>query len=248
MKIFKYLILSIALLLSGIAAYYSVFGLAKLFAGSYVAIIIMASIIEVGKLISVTILKRYWNKLTKLIRIYLLIATFFVMILTSLGIYGFLTYSYQETINKKTIIDSQVSNLEFKKNKFKNDLQRQNEILENKNIRINKLTDIRINQENRIDSLYSKNYYSVAKRTEQSIENANIEIENLTSEINKISNNMNGINDSILYYEYKIIESNSNELLSELGPLIYISKLLNIEMDKVINFLILLIIIVFDPL
>ena len=66
-KIFAYIVLVSALSLAGCAAYYSVFGISKLFAAQAFAVAIMASILEVSKLVAATYLHRYWKKINILL-------------------------------------------------------------------------------------------------------------------------------------------------------------------------------------
>ena len=68
---FKYLILLASLLIAGIAAFFSVTGLAKLFAGAFIPVLIMASVLEMGKLVSASFLTRHWKNLTIILRFYL---------------------------------------------------------------------------------------------------------------------------------------------------------------------------------
>ena len=70
-KTFPYIVLIAALSLAGIAAYYSVFGLSKLFSAKATAVIIMASALEISKLVTATFLHRFWNKISILLKIYL---------------------------------------------------------------------------------------------------------------------------------------------------------------------------------
>jgi hypothetical protein len=104
-----------ALSVSASAAFYSITGLSKLFAGASLAVIIMASSLEVAKLVIASLLYQYWDKLNILLKVYLTIAVTVLILITSAGIYGFLSSAYQDTANKSSIIDQQVLALETKK-------------------------------------------------------------------------------------------------------------------------------------
>jgi len=95
--IFPFIIALSALSVSLSAAFYSVSGLGKLFAGASTQVIIMASSLEIAKLVIAYLLYQYWNTLNKILRAYLAIATIVLMLITSMGIYGFLSGAYQET-------------------------------------------------------------------------------------------------------------------------------------------------------
>lgn len=79
------------------SAFFSIFGLAQLFAGASTAVIIMASSLEFAKFVSTGFLYRYWGHINRPIRYYLLCAVFTLMCITSMGIYGFLSNAYQKS-------------------------------------------------------------------------------------------------------------------------------------------------------
>lgn len=78
------------------AAYFSIFGLSKLFAGATLSVIVMASSLEFGKLVGASFLYRYWDKINTLMKSYMLLAVFLLIGITSMGIFGFLSNAYQE--------------------------------------------------------------------------------------------------------------------------------------------------------
>jgi hypothetical protein len=99
-KLFPYIIALSALAVSASAAFYSVSGIMKLFAGASLAVGIMAGSLEVAKLVIASLLYQYWTELNKVLRTYLTIAAFVLILITSAGIYGFLSSAYQETANR----------------------------------------------------------------------------------------------------------------------------------------------------
>ena len=94
-KSFSKLVGLSALLIAGSAAFFSVFGLSKLFAGASLAVIIMAGSLEFGKLVAASFLYRYWNKINSLHKTYMTIAVVTLVFITSAGIFGFLSNAYQ---------------------------------------------------------------------------------------------------------------------------------------------------------
>ena len=84
-----------ALLIAFSAAFFSVFGLSKLFAGATLSVIIMAGSLEFGKLVAASFLYRYWDKINLLQKFYMTLATIILIIITSAGIFGFLSNAYQ---------------------------------------------------------------------------------------------------------------------------------------------------------
>ena len=94
-KFFAFLVGLSALCIAGSAAFFSVFGLSKLFAGATKEVIVMAGSLEFGKLIAASFLYRYWLKVNKAMRAYMLVGVIMLVIITSAGIFGFLSNAYQ---------------------------------------------------------------------------------------------------------------------------------------------------------
>jgi hypothetical protein len=117
-KVFPFLIALSALAVSGSAAFYSITGLSKLFAGASTEVIIMASSLEAAKLVMASLLYQYWDKLGKLLRTYLTIALLVLIGITSAGIYGFLSGAYQDTANKASVVDKETQVYKVKKERF----------------------------------------------------------------------------------------------------------------------------------
>ena len=85
-----------ALSISGVAAYYSIIGLAKIFAAAYIPIIIMGGVLEVGKLVTAVWLHRHWTVAPFFLKTYLTFAVVVLMFITSMGIFGFLSSAHIE--------------------------------------------------------------------------------------------------------------------------------------------------------
>ena len=128
---FFILLLSMAALsLAGTAAYFSVFGLTKLFYAAGLGITILAASLEFAKLVTVSYVYRFWKVIKSGLRGFYIFAVIFIMLLTSIGIYGFLTGAYQQSANKLETRDSQIKIAENKKNLFVSQLDRVNKIIE----------------------------------------------------------------------------------------------------------------------
>ena len=245
-RIFPFIIAFSALSVSASAAFYSVTGLSKLFAGASFAVIIMAASLEITKLVIASLLYQYWDKLATTLKVYLTIAAGVLIMITSAGIYGFLSSAYQETANKSSLVDSKVKLLETKKTSFEK-IKKQYEI-EKQSITEN-ITTLRnalgSNNQSYIDANGNTISYSSSanrKAYEKQLEVAIQKDEQLTAKIQIY-------NDSLINLETQIVQTQSNtELAAELGPLKYLSNLTGIPMDNIINYLLLIIIFVFDPL
>jgi len=247
-NVFQLILGVTAIALAGCAAYFSVFGLSKLFAGAALSIIIMASILELAKLVSVSYLYTHWKDISSLLKTYLITGTFILMLITSLGIYGYLSNAFQITASGLDRTNKQISLIENKKSLFQTELENYNKQLDLKNKRINSLTDLRNNQESRIDTLYKWGKSTSAKRTEDLIKDADLNIKSISTEMFTDNKKISLLNDSISKYELQIIELSSNSFSADLGPLKYLSDLLHKPMNIVVNWFMLLLIFVFDPL
>ncbi len=238
--------LIMALAVAGCAAYFSVWGLSQLFAGAGLAVIIMASVLEIGKLVVTTVLHTYWDKLAKALRVYLSISVVVLMLITSAGIYGFLSNAYQKTANKLEIHEGELSVLDGKKGIFQKGIDDNQKIIDTKNKRLDQLSNLRTTQENRIDASKSNRD---RKSVRGDIASANSEIQKLSTEIDILNTKNAVLADSIGKYNVKALEMKSgSDVAGEVGPLKYIAELTGISMASVVNYLILLLIFVFDPL
>jgi hypothetical protein len=94
-KYFIYWIGLSALLIAGSAAAFSVYGLAKLFSGAFISVVIMASSLELGKLVAASFLYRYWNFINWFQKVYMTFAVVVLVFITSAGIFGYLSNAYQ---------------------------------------------------------------------------------------------------------------------------------------------------------
>lgn len=233
--------------LAGTAAYFSVFGLSKVFAGAKMPAIIMASAIEFGKIVAVSFTNKFWNTIGKL-KGYLLAAIIVAMLVTSASIFGFLSDAYQKTADQLTIVNKKIDIENNKKAYLLEQISNYNKQSDLKSKRIDQLNQLRSNQESRLDSMYSKNWYSAARRVEIQISDASKEIIDLTSDMNNIANERFNLNDSINSIETRILEYNSTDASAELGPIIFVKDLFNTEMDKVVIIFIFMLIFVFDPM
>jgi len=238
-KIFPYIIALSALSVSASAAFYSVTGLSMLFAGASLAVMIMAASLEVAKLVIASLLYQYRKTLPKLLKWYLTIAAAVLILITSAGIYGYLSAAYQKTADQTSIVESKIAALESKKKLFE---ETRNNILKEKQ----SIASLQGNLSQASTTQYTDRKGNLVVRSnDAAIRN----IESASKSNEKLSAKINVVNDSIFSIESKILEVKTTATAeSELGPLKYLSKLTGIAMDRIINWYILVIIFVFDPL
>ena len=247
-RIFPVIIALSALSVSASAAFYSVTGLSKLFAGASLQVLIMAGSLEFAKLVIASLLYQYWDRLNKALKAYLSIATFVLVLITSMGIYGFLSAAYQETATQAGIVEKEIALLELKRDRFeadriyyKVDKESLSEDIAELRKALSSGTTVQY-----VDKETGQVITTTSRSTRQAFEK---QLDVAIKERNVIAKKLEAATDSVSSIEIKILEVEStSETTSELGPLKYISKLTGISMDKIVNLLLLTIIFVFDPL
>ena len=244
---FPFLIGFSALSVSASAAFYSVSGLSKLFAGAAFEVIIMAGSLEFAKLVTASLLYQYWDTINKTLRTYLSIATIILVLITSMGIYGFLSAAYQETYSKLSVLENQKSFIQQKINFYQNDVNRYDTEIERISSNISTLSNAKASTIEVQDSTVSGGIRRTISTTELRMAQSRINIE---EENRKLAQKQRTIaSDSLQKFQLQVLElDNNNKIAGELGPLQYLSGLTGISMDKIINWLLLIIIFVFDPL
>ena len=245
--ILKILVGIIALALAACAAFFSIVGLSKLFAGAFAAVVFMATTLEASKLVIASFLYRTWSTVNKVLRTYLIAAVAIIALITSIGIYGFLSGAYQTTKSKYELSTSQNDSLLIKKSYYDNNLTSYKTQLEIKTNQLTNLSNIRNSQETRATQLVTLN---------KSSRSADRSASKTDKDITQLNKDINILNDSIVKFsmessKLKLQSTQANlqsDVSSELGSLTYISRVVGIKMDTVVNILIILFMIVFDPL
>lgn len=246
-KIFPWIVAFSAFTISFSAAFYSVYGIGKMFAGSSTNVMIMAGSLEFAKLVIASFLYRFWNEINRILKWYLSVACILLVCITSAGIYGYLSSAYQETSNKVEKIDKSTSVISNKKIILEKEIAQSEKQLEYKNNRINSLAEIRNKQQSNQDNLINNNRsLSGLKSQTDQIVKENFKLDN---DIKVIQDSIESKNKQISDLDMQILSISSNsEVASEIGPLKYLSKLTGKSMDEVVNWFILILMIVFDPL
>ena len=246
-RIFSYIVLITALSLAGSAAYYSVFGISKLFSAQAVAVAIMAGTLEAAKLITATYLHRFWKHINFLLKTYLTIAVIILMFITSLGIYGFLTAAYQTTANELSVMDKEITIIDLKKQRYQEQLTG---YIQEKNQLANSISELTKGLSNNTvqwkDKETGQILTSTSSRTRKVLTS---QLNDIKQQRNNVSLKIEALTDSVTSLDISILDIESNSTVTnEIGPLKYVSELLDRPMNQVVNWFILIFIFVFDPL
>jgi len=233
-KLFPYVIALSALSVSASAALYSVVGLSKLFAGAKLQVMIMAGSLEFAKLVIASVLYQYWEKTNKLIKAYLLIALLILITITSGGIYGYLSGAYQETSNQEQFLEKEVAIIDSKRIRFEEQRTDYQTSIQTWTKALANPTQIQY-----VDKESGQLVTTTSSRQRKVLE----------SELKEAKINLSAVTDSIAVLDMKILDMQlNNEAARELGPLKYMAKLFDKDMDQIINWFMIMIIFVFDPL
>ena len=243
-----FLVVLSALLISASAAFFSVYGLSKVFAGAGVSVIIMASVLEGSKLISAYALHQNMKVFPSFLKIYLSIAVVVLMIITSAGIYGYLSNAYQITANVNTIAEKEIAIVQAKVDNLTTrleDLQKEREsvVSDIKDLRTGLSSGTMVSY---IDKKSGEKITTSSASTRQSLEK---QLDEAVSRRDNVLKSIEELSTQIDSFKIEILTKESdNDAAAELGPIIYLSKVTEVPMDNLMNYFILMIIFVFDPL
>jgi len=245
-KIFPYVVYAAAFALAGSAAYYSVFGLSKLFSAQALAVTIMAGTLEVSKLISASYLHRYWKQIGLLLKTYLISAVMILMLITSIGIYGFLVSAYQTTADQLTVLDKQVNVVELKRERF----QQQLDEYSAEKIQLNQsISELSKGLSNNVIQYTDKDGNLITTTSSATRKVLEAQLNDAKNQRDAVSIKLEALTDSVTKLDLNVLDLESNnDVAAELGPLRYVAELTNQPMNRVVNWFILIFIFVFDPL
>jgi len=232
-----------AIVIALVAAFFSVYGIATLFAGAFVLTAIMASALEVGKLVAVTYLYRYWKKTKGFLKTYLSIATLVLMLVTSLGIFGYLSAAYQKSSLEFKAAQDKIVMVEEQKTYL------QDKISQSKT-RIKTLNDMRLMQESRMNealtnAFLTRNPIQLKQIQDQTAELIKSADSDIRSENDKIQTTV----DEIAKIDQQVNEMKfSSAEKKDIQTFKFVADQFGTSLDKVAKWFIITLIFVFDPL
>ena len=207
----------------------------------------MAASLEVAKLVIASLLYQYRKTLPFLLKAYLSIACVVLILITSMGIYGFLSAAYQDTANKEGNVEARIVLIETKRDNIKEQL----EVYTDEKTSINEaVAELRKGLSNNKVQWRDKETNQIITSTSSSTRKAlTKQLDQAIERQTEVNTKVDDLNEKIFNYETEIVETRIEDgNTSELGPLKYLSGLTGLPMDKIINYLLLTIIFVFDPL
>jgi hypothetical protein len=230
----KYLVGFSAIIVAGCAAYFSVTGLGVLFAGATASVMVMAGALEFAKLVAATYLKQEWDTLKGFNKWYLTVSVATLMLITSAGIFGYLSNAFQQQNLGLQKIERDIAVYQTQIEKNDAEIARYTTQLTNQQ-------NIRNSQEANLSKQIDKN--TSTSRVTQMIKTADKEIASVSKRIDELTIQNNVALDSI-----NSIKNNNIELEREVGGFRFVAEAFNVPLNDVVKFFILIIVLVFDPL
>jgi len=235
-KYFPVLLLLSAVIVEASAVFFSVFGLTKLFAGAAISVGIMAGSLELAKVISVSYLYRYWGELKFLFKTYMTTAVFILMLITSLGIYGFLSNAFQSStlvlekdVAKLTLLEQEIV-------RYKED----NTSLKNEKTELQRILSEELRSLTTADT--SRRYADATARR-NATQRWQPQIKEKDAQIAENNKKIEQLSQQITDSKVAMIDTGA-----DVGPIIFVSQAFGVGINVVVQWLILLFIVVFDPL
>ena len=223
----KVLLFMAAIAVAGTGAYFSVTGLGVLFSGASMAVVVMASALEFAKLVTASYLEQKWKETTLFLKVYLTSAVFILMLITSAGIFGYLSNAFQQQNIKLQQVDREILVFQTK--------------IDQNTAQIEQLsTQISESNKNQTTILGKG---KVNNRLLRSIDNRDRQIGKINNNIAKLQEDNAKNNEEI-----NKIRLNNLDLEKEVGGFKFVAQAFDVELDKVVKWFMFLIVFVFDPL
>jgi cell division protein FtsL len=223
----KYLVGISAVLVAGCAAYFSVTGLGVLFAGASTAVMVMAGSLEFAKLVTATYLKQVWGDIKGFNKVYLTISVGILMLITSAGIFGYLSNAFQAQSLQLQQVDREIAVHQTKINQNNTQIEQLS----------TQITEFNSNQGKILDG------GKVNSRLIRSIDNRDKQISKINDKISELQNQNAEETEKI-----NQIKISNLDLEKEVGGFRFVADAFGVELKNVVKFFIFIIVIVFDPL
>lgn len=233
---FGYLTLFTALILSLSAAVYSILGLTAIFAAAFWPIVVLGSSLEIGKIVTTLWLHKYWDRAEIQYKVYLCSAVVILMVLTSMGVFGFLSKAHLDQAVPSGDIQAQVQIFDDKIQTQKDNIKTARAALTQMDSAVDQVMG-RSNDEKGADKAVQIRRSQARERTA------------LQNDISKAQTEITRLQE-----QRAPVASQARQVEAEVGPIKYIAALIYGDnpdanlLEKAVRWVIILIVIVFDPL
>jgi hypothetical protein len=259
---FKYILGFSAFALASCAAFFSVKGIALLFAASFWSVAVMAGTMELAKLISASYLYRYWNETNRILKKYMLIATILLMAITSLGIFGFLSDAFQRNFSQYSLNQNKIqglktqqafylSQIDFNKSKLKDLIelhktyQASLDSAVKQDVTITKTTEGGIFSSGKTEKVTDS---KLVQSREKIVTGSQQNINSLFEQISFVNKELDELTKKNSENNQMIIQLESDNTKGEIGTFKFVADAFGLKIETAVRIFIILIVIVFDPL
>ena len=276
--IFPFLIAFSALSLASVAAYFSIIGLTTIFPGAFWSIVIMGTTLEIGKLVTAVWLHRNWRNCKKLMKLYLVTSVVTLSLITSMGIFGFLSKSHIEQeagsyqyISQINLLNNKLESIESRKLSFIERKNNNNQLKEEDFNLLSRLNDRLKILDDAVSETRSKGGFGLSSKLSGLSESQSEERISISSQKKDIQSRLEiyrSKNEDQIFPELSKLEEESlslnlekskidselKKLESEIGPIKYIAEIISdfggpdVNAQSAVRMVILILIFVFDPL
>ena len=240
---FPWILGGTALLIALCAAFFSVYGISTLFAGASVSAMVMASSLEIGKLVGTTFLYRYWRKCNGALKIYLMTSIIVLMVITSLGIFGYLSSAYQKSSIEFGVAQEKIKTTEEQKTYYQDKISASKE-------RIKALQTLRSSQESRMSETVTNQYLTrnplqlkqIQQQTIDLISSTDKDIKDENDKVQASIDNIEKIGNTVNQLKLGTAERKDVQIFK------FVADAFGVSLDKVARYFTGMLIFVFDPL
>jgi hypothetical protein len=259
---FKYILGFSAFALASCAAFFSVKGIALLFAASFWSVAVMAGTMELAKLISASYLYRYWNDTNKILKKYMLGATLLLMCITSLGIFGFLSDAFQRNFSQYSLNQNKIqglksqqtfylSQIDFNKSKLKDLIELQKtyqaslDSAVKQDVTTTKTTEGGIFSSGKTEKVTDS---KLVQSREKIVTGSQQNINSLFEQISFVNKELDDLTKKNTENNQNIVQLESDNTKGEIGTFKFVADAFGLKIETAVRIFIILIVIVFDPL
>lgn len=246
-KILSYLLLVMAIGMAATVAYVSVSGLLKVFAGAGFVGLILFSAIEAAKIVATSAIHTYGKKIgwfyNSILSLFIIIA----MVITSMGIYGFLSSSYKETFAKFENLEATIQLLDKKRDGYQNQL----DIVNGEKQSVTQtITELSKGLSNNVIQYKDKESGEIITTTSSSTRRVlQNQLDRAIKRQETLNTKSDELTDKVFELDNEITEVKvGDDVAAELGPLRYLADVTGMTMDEVMKYFIILLIIIGDPM
>ena len=259
---FKYILGFSAFALASCAAFFSVKGIALLFAASFWSVAVMAGTMELAKLISASYLYRYWDEANKILKKYMLVATILLMGITSLGIFGFLSDAFQRNFSQYSLNQNKIqglktqqtfylSQIDFNKSKLKDLIELQKtyqaslDSAVKQDVTTTKTTEGGLFSSGKTEKITDS---KLVQSREKIVTGSQQNINSLFEQISFVNKELDELTKKNSENNQMIIQLESDNTKGEIGTFKFVADAFGLKIETAVRIFIILIVIVFDPL